>query len=137
MAALVKLQQQQLESSLRQSALSQLKEMRPEKKFSGTSSKRMDFEKHVKDFEDVAEIPGVTKRQMLNEFQHWFEGAAFKLIEAETMKRTATAVDDALATLKEKFENDRKRPWSCSTRRCKERPSTPRITMVCWTSTPS
>ena len=103
MAALVKLQQQQLESSLRQSALSQLKEMRPEKKFSGTSNKRMDFDKHVKDFEDIAEIPGVTKKQMLNEFQHWFEGAAFKLVEAETLKRTATAVDDALATLKEKF----------------------------------
>ena len=103
MAAVMKLQQQQLEASVRQTALNQLKEARPNKKFSGSTTKRMDFEKHMKLFDEAASIPGVTKRQMLNELQHWFEGSAYKLIEAETLKSTETAVDDAVAKLTKKF----------------------------------
>ena len=104
MATIMKLQQQQLEAALRQGAINQLKEMRPNKKFSGASNKKMDFEKHKKMFEEVVEIPGVSKKQILNEFQHWFEGSAFKLIEAETLKQDAeSAVDEALERLTKKF----------------------------------
>ena len=104
LATIMKLQQQQLEAALRQGAINQLKEMRPNKKFSGASNKKMDFEKHKKMFEEIMEIPGVTKKQVLNEFQHWFEGSAFKLVEAETLKQDAeTAVDEALERLTKKF----------------------------------
>ncbi|MEE3022954.1 MAG: hypothetical protein VX367_10140, partial [SAR324 cluster bacterium] len=103
MANIMKLQQQQLEAALRQSALDQLKEARPTKKFSGNTTKRMDFEKHMKIFNEAMEIPGVSKKQMLNEIQHWFEGSAFKLVEAETLKKTESAVDEVVAKLTKKF----------------------------------
>ena len=103
MAAVVRLQQKQLEASLRQVALNQLKEARPNKKFSGATNKRMDFAKHMKLFKEAMEIPGVSKKQMLNEFQHWFEGSAFKLIEAETLKHAESAVDEAVDRLTRKF----------------------------------
>ncbi|MEE3021990.1 MAG: hypothetical protein VX367_05025, partial [SAR324 cluster bacterium] len=103
MASIMKLQQQQLEAALRQSALDQLKEARPTKKFSGNTTKRMDFEKHMKIFNEAIEIPGVSKKQMLNEIQHWFEGSAFKLVEAETLRKTESAVDEVVAKLTKKF----------------------------------
>ena len=103
MESIFKLQQQQLEASLRQAALNQLKESRPKQKFSGAKGKKMDFEKHMKLFNDAMEIPGVRKKQMLNEFQHWFDGSAFKLIEAETLRSTEEAVDEALGKLTKKF----------------------------------
>ena len=103
MNLMMKMQQQQLEASMRQNARAQLKELRPNKKFTGSTTKRMDFEKHMKQFDEILEIPGATKKQILNEFQHWFEGSAFKLIEAETMKNAESAVDEAIAKLTKKF----------------------------------
>ena len=64
----------------------------------------MDFAKHKKLFNDTMDSPGVTKKQILNEFQHWFEGSAYKLIEAETLRQDAeAAVDEALEKLTRKF----------------------------------
>ena len=103
MESIFKLQQQQLEASLRQAALNQLKESRPKQKFSGAKGKKMDFEKHMKQFNDAMEIPGVKRKQMLNEFQHWFDGSAFKLIEAETLRSAEEAVDEAQGKLTKKF----------------------------------
>ena len=103
MEVVVRLQQQQLEASLRQTAVSQLKEARPAKKFSGSAVKRMDFEKHMKLFNEMMEIPGATKKQILNEIQHWFEGSAFKLVEADTLKKADSAVDDIIERLTKKF----------------------------------
>ena len=102
MEVVVRLQQQQLEASLRQTAVSQLKEARPAKKFSGSAVKRMDFEKHMKLFNEMMEIPGATKKQILNEVQHWFEGSAFKLIE-EMLRKSESAVDEAVEKLTKKF----------------------------------
>ena len=103
MTSILRLQRQQLEAALKQTAIHQLKEARPAKKFSGNTTKRMDFEKHMKIFNEAMEIPGVSKRQMLNEMQHWFEGSAFKLIEAETLKKSESAVDEAVEKLTKKF----------------------------------
>ena len=103
MTSILRLQQQQLEAALKQTAIQQLKEARPAKKFSGSTTKRMDFEKHMKIFNEAMEIPGVSKRQMLNEMQHWFEGSAFKLIEAETLRKSESAVDEAVTKLTKKF----------------------------------
>ena len=103
MNLMLKMQQQQLEATVRQNARAQLKELRPNKKFTGSTTKRMDFEKHMKQLDEILEIPGVTKKQILNEFQHWFEGPAFKLIEAETMKNAESAVDEAITKLTKKF----------------------------------
>ena len=103
MESIFRLQQQQLEASLRQTALSQLKEMRPKTKFSGASNKKMDFEKHMKQFHEAMEILGVSKKQMLNEFQHWFEGSAFNLIKAETLRNMEMAVDKAVEKLTKMF----------------------------------
>ena len=55
-------------------------------------------------FEEIMEIPGVLRKQILNEFHHWFEGLSFKLIKAETLKQDAeTAVNGALERLTKKF----------------------------------
>ena len=98
------MQQLQLEAAMRRDALSQLKEARPKNKFSSATTKRMDFAKHKKLFNDTMDSPGVTKKQILNEFQHWFEGSAYKLIEAETLRQDAeAAVDEALEKLTRKF----------------------------------
>ena len=105
MEVVVRLQQQQLEASLRQTAVSQLKEARPAKKFSGNAVKRMDFEKHMKLFNEMMEIPGATKKQILNEIQHWFEGSAFKLVEADTLKKADSAVDDIIERLPSSLQN--------------------------------
>ena len=40
---------------------------------------------------------------MLHEFQHWFEGAVFKLIEAEMLKHTELAVNEAVERLTKQF----------------------------------
>ena len=92
-----------LKMQTRQMAIAQLKEARPEKKFGGVG-KKVDFAKHLLEFKDAIEIPGVSKRQQLNEFRHWFEGSAYKLIEADVMRRNAeSAVEDAIAKLSKKF----------------------------------
>ena len=92
-----------LKMQTRQMAIAQLKEARPEKKFGGVG-KKVDFAKHLLEFKDAIEIPGVSTRQQLSEFRHWFEGSAYKLIEADVMRKNAeTAVDDAIAKLSKKF----------------------------------
>ena len=85
-------------------AMAQLKEARPVKKFAGVG-KGMSFAKHMLKFETALEIVGLSDKAKLNEFQHYFEGAAFQLIEAETLEKTnvGKAVETAIEKLTKKF----------------------------------
>ena len=85
-------------------AMAQLKEARPVKKFAGVG-KGMSFAKHMLKFETALEIVGLSEKAKLNEFQHYFEGAAFQLIEAETLEKTdaGEAVRTAIEKLNKKF----------------------------------
>ena len=62
-------------------ATEHLKNSRPKSKFGG--AKRIDFAKQKKLFTTAVESPGVTIQAKLLEFQHYFEGAALQMIEAD------------------------------------------------------
>ena len=83
-------------------ATQHLKESRPKVKFSG--GRKLDFAKHLKMLYTALDVPGVTTRQRVLELQHYFEGPAFQLIEAETLRDDANAAfETAIAKLIRKF----------------------------------
>ena len=83
-------------------AATHLRESRPKAKFSG--GKKLDFAKHMKLLESAVDVEGVTPRQKVLELQHYFEGAAFRLVEAETLRGDAEAAfAGALDKLNKKF----------------------------------
>ena len=49
----------------------------------------------MKLFTNAVEAPGVTPRQKLQEFQYYFDGAAYQLIEADTLRDDAEAAVEA------------------------------------------
>ena len=85
-------------------AMSQLKEARPEKKFAACG-KKVDFSKHMLEFETALGIAGLTETMKLNEFHHYFEGSALQLIEAELRRKNDAekAASDAISKLNRKF----------------------------------
>lgn len=83
-------------------AATHLRESRPKAKFSG--GKKLDFAKHMKLLESAVDVEGITPRQKVLELQYYFEGAAFRLIEAETLRGDADAAfAGAVDKLNKKF----------------------------------
>ena len=77
--------EQMLALQLQFFATNHVQSVRPKVKFGG--SKKIDFAKHLKQFSAATETPGVTPQQKILEFQHYFEGAALHLIEADLLKK--------------------------------------------------
>ena len=91
-----------LDIQARMWAASHLQGIRPKTKFSG--GRKTDFAKQMKKLETALETPSVTHRQKLQELQHYFEGAAYDLVEVDVLREDAeTALEEALAKLKDKF----------------------------------
>ena len=77
-------------------AFTHLQNSRPKTKFSG--GRKVDFSKQMKLFTNAVDAPGVTPRQKLQEFQYYFDGAAYQLIEADTLRDDAEAAVEAATT---------------------------------------
>ena len=83
-------------------AATHLQGIRPKAKFSGGN--KTDFAKQMKRLETAFETPSITNRQKLQELQHYFEGAAYELVDAEVLRDDAeAALGTALTKLKDKF----------------------------------
>ena len=75
--------EQMMQLQMRMFAVEHLKSIRPKAKFGG--GKRLDFAKQMKLFQTAMDTPGVTLQNKMLEFQHYFEGTALQLIEADLM----------------------------------------------------
>ena len=65
----------------------------------------MDFARHMKLFLTTVESPGVSARQKVQELQHYFDGAAYTLVESEVLRDDAEAAfNSAVDKLKRKFD---------------------------------
>ena len=83
-------------------AISHLQEIRPKDKFSG--GKKTDFAKKMKQVEAAFETPCLTAHQKLQELKHYFEGAAYDIVEQDVLREDAdAALKDALSKLRRKF----------------------------------
>ena len=80
-----------------------LERLRPVEKFDG-ASKKLDFDDHMSRFERAVNLPGLTAKWKLAEFQEWFSGVARVKI-SRFLKRDDhdEAFKEAIDALKEAF----------------------------------
>ena len=82
-------------------------ECRPKLKFSG--SYNIDFVQQKRLLENALDVPSMTGRQKMQELPHYFDGAAFSMIEYCLHSDDADAAfDEAMEALKRKFGRKKK-----------------------------
>ena len=80
-----------------------LERRRPSEKFDGTS-RRVDFEDHMAQFEQAIDIPGLPARDKLSELKHWFAGLArVQTAKFHRMADHEAGLRKAVALLKEEY----------------------------------
>ena len=83
-------------------AQAHLKESRPKLKLSGSNN--VDFVQQKRLLENALDVPSMTGRQKMQELPHYFDGAAFSMIEYCLHSDDADAAfDEAMEALKRKF----------------------------------